>query len=164
MRALFLEQRLGICSALDHVLDGFRQQIGVEARFKEIVLGPSLHREFPGLFVPRINEDQYRDLGRRAKQTFEGGYSAAVGQVEIGQYRRGAGNAFEALRAAPDPIDLEGDIVGLTQSLEDGLGRPRIVLNQQYPLSHGSLIARKFHMRSTPPSTAAGVCTSAHIP
>ena len=89
-----------------------------------------MHRQLAGLLVPRVNQDQYRDLGRGAKQTLEGAYSAAIGQVEIGQYRRRAGKVFETLRATPDPIDLEGDIVGLAQSLEDGLGRRRVVLNQ----------------------------------
>ena len=66
---LFLKQRFGIGGTLDHAPHGLGQQVSVKMGFKEIILGSTLYRQFPGLLVLRINQDQDRNPGRRVKET-----------------------------------------------------------------------------------------------
>src|ERR1700683_123907 len=133
----FLKQRLGICSPLDHGREGLGQQVSVETVLKEVVLCSTLYRQPGGLLVLRVNQQQDRNVGRRAKETVEHVYAVSVGQVEVEQYRLDAVQAFQAFSAVLNPFNLEGLTLAVTQCVDDGFGSGCIALDQKYALRHG---------------------------
>ena len=101
-----------------------------EMSFKDIVLGSTLYRQFPGLLVLRIDQDQDRNPGRRVKETVKRVHAAIVGQGKVDQYRHDAVEPRKAFRAASDPFDFKELITGMGQRVHNRFGGDRIVLDQ----------------------------------
>lgn len=121
--------------ALDQVIQGTGEPVGIQVPSDQIVLGPLRKGGLGQILALRRHEHQHQGSRGRAAQAGQQRQTRTVAQVQVKKdhVRRRGGEAQQGITRTAHLFDAKGPLDGVRQHLLDVLCFRRIVLDEQDP-------------------------------